>query len=110
MPAGLAKAYDGKFIADFPGLNATWTLLGLLELVAFLFIVASVVRGEFLPHRAKPILLAGLAVAMLAFGVMSFGQDVAGNTDSVGSLFTYLGVTGVIYALVRLVPPFRGEA
>src|SRR4051794_5677345 len=64
MPAGLAKAYRGTVIETLPGLNAPWLVLGVLEAVAFLVIVASVVWGEFMPPRRKPILLAGLTVSM----------------------------------------------
>jgi hypothetical protein len=109
MPAGLAKAYDGHFLASFPGVDVAWLLLGVLEGVAFLVVVASLVTGEFLPGRRKPVLLAALAVSMLTFGVMTVAQNSIGNHDSVASLFTYLGVTAVLYALVRSVPPFRGS-
>jgi hypothetical protein len=103
MPAGLAKTYAGHFIADFPGVNTSWLLLGLLEGVAFLVIVASVLTGEFLPSRRhKPILVAGLAISLLTFAVMTFGQNVVGNFDGVASLFAYMGVTGVLLVLVRL--------
>jgi hypothetical protein len=73
---------------------------------AHLLIAANLLCDESLPRRAKPI----LPVSMLAFGVMSFGQDVGGNTDGVGSPFTYLGGAAVVYALVRLVPPLRRSA
>jgi hypothetical protein len=110
MPAGLAKTYQGHFLTSFPGLNTTWLLLGLLEGAAFLVIVASLVAGEFLPHRRKPILLAGLALSMLTFAAMTFGQNIVGNFDGVASLFTYMGVTSAAYALLRFVPSFRGDA
>jgi hypothetical protein len=32
------------------------------------------------------------------------------NFDSVASLFTYMGVTAVIFALIRFVPPWRSES
>jgi hypothetical protein len=102
MPAGLAKAYSGHFIADFPGVNTSWLLLGLLEAVAFLAVIASLLAGEFLPARRKPILVAALAISLLTFAVMSFAQNMVGNFDSVASLFTYMGVTGVVLVLVRL--------
>lgn len=102
MPAGLAKSYSGHFIDSFPGTNAAWLLLGLLEGAAFLVIVASLVRGEFLPHRQKPILIAGLGLSLFTFGLMTFAQNMIGNHDSVASLFTYMGVTGVVLALVKL--------
>jgi hypothetical protein len=84
-------------------------LLGLLEAVAFLVVVASFVTGEFLPHRSKPILLAALGVSMFTFALMTFAQNMVANFDSVASLFTYMGVTAVIFALIRYVPPFGGE-
>src|SRR5436190_18598577 len=45
MPAPLAKAYAGHFIDGFPGVNTSWLLLGLLEAVAFVVIVGSLVAG-----------------------------------------------------------------
>src|SRR5918912_4409035 len=107
MPAGLAKAYKGTFIDNFPGINASWLLLGLLEAVAFLVIVASLAAGEFMPTRRKPILLAGLTVSMFTFAVMTFGQNLIGNFEGVASLFTYMGVTGVVYAVIRYWLPTR---
>ncbi len=68
MPAGLAKAYAGSFADSFPGLNLTWTLLGIAEAVAFLGFVASILTGEFLPSRRKPILLGALGVSLLTIG------------------------------------------
>jgi hypothetical protein len=109
MPAGLAKAYSGSFIASFPGTDTAWLLLGLLEAVAFIVFVVSLLAGEFLPRHPKPILLASLSVSMLTFAVMTFAQNMIADHESVASLFTYMGVTAVILALVRFVPPFRGE-
>jgi hypothetical protein len=107
MPAGLAKAYHGTIIDTTIGVNASWLLLGLLEAVAFVIVVASLLSGEFLPTRRKPVLLAGLAVSMFAFAVMTFGQNVIGNFEGVASLFTYMGVTGIVYAIIRYWLPRR---
>jgi hypothetical protein len=107
MPAGLAKAYHGTIIDNAIGVNASWLLLGLLEGLAFLVVIASLLSGEFMPTRRKPVLLAGLAVSMFTFAVMTFGQNVIGNFDGVASLFTYMGVTGVVYAVIRYWLPRR---
>jgi hypothetical protein len=109
MPAGLAKTYANSFIDSFPGINAAWVLLGLLEAVVFLTVIASLVTGEFLPQRRKPILFASLAISMLTFAVMAFAQNMIADHDSVASLFTYMGVTAVVFALLRFVPPFSGR-
>ncbi|HWK28953.1 MAG TPA: hypothetical protein VNS09_20495 [Solirubrobacter sp.] len=109
MPAGLAKSYDGSFIASFPGVNTAWLLLGLVEAVAFLGVIASLVAGEFLRGHHKPVLMATLAFSMFTFALMTFAQNMIGANDSVASLFTYMGVTAVILAVIKYVPPFRGE-
>ncbi len=107
MPAGLAKGFHGSFIASFPGTNTSWTLLGLLEGLVFLVIAASVLTGEFLPTRRKPILLSGMGLAIFAFGVMSFAENMIGEFATVAELFSYLTGTGVLIILVLLMPPYR---
>jgi hypothetical protein len=107
MPAGLAKGFHGSFIASFPGVNTSWTLLGLLEGLVFVVIAASVLAGEFLPTRRKPILLSGMGLAIFAFGLMSFANNMIGEFASVAELFSYLTGTGVLIILVLLMPPYR---
>ena len=62
MPAPLQKLFAGSSFASVPGDNAAWVLLGLLEAAVVVLLVLSLARGEFLPQRRKPILLAGLGV------------------------------------------------
>ena len=93
----------------FPGPHHDLLLLGVLEALAFLAVVASLVTGEFLPQRRKPILLSGLAFSLLVFAVMTSGQNIVSNYEGVASLFTYMGVTGIVYGLLRFVPMFRGD-
>jgi hypothetical protein len=108
MPAGLAKGYAGTFVDSFPGLNATWVILGILESVAFLGFIASIVTGEFLPTRRKPILAASLGVSMLVFAVLVFGQEMTGEFEGVAEAFGYIGATVVTLLLVQMLPPRRG--
>jgi hypothetical protein len=107
MPAGLQKAFAGSFFASVPGDNAAWVLLGPIEAAVVALLAVSLGRGEFLPQRRKPILLAGLGVSMLAYGVMIVANSMIGNNPSVIELFTYLGVTAVVMFLVRQMPPYR---
>lgn len=108
MPAGLAKGYAGSFIASFPGLNLSWVILGILEAVAFLGFVASIIAGEFLPSRRKPILTASLGVSLLTFAVLVFGQEMTGEFAGVASAFGYIGATIVTLILVQMLPPRHG--
>ena len=53
-PAAIKKQFDGTIIDSIPGTSAAWTILGILEGLVFMAIVASLVSGEFLPRRRKP--------------------------------------------------------
>lgn len=108
MPAGLAKGYGGSLLDSVPGLNASWVILGVLEAVAFLAFVASIVTGEFLPARRKPILIGALSLSLLTFAVLIFGQEMVSEFESVAQLFGYFGATVVTLLLVLMLPPRRG--
>jgi hypothetical protein len=107
MPAALQKLFAGSFFASVPGDNASWVLLGLIEAAVVVLLVISLLSGEFLPQRRKPILLAGLGVSLLAFGVMGLANNMIGNTPTVIELFTYFGVTIVVMFLIRQMSPYR---
>jgi uncharacterized membrane protein YphA (DoxX/SURF4 family) len=85
-PAALAKQFDGTFIATFPGVDAVWVILGILEL------------------------LAGLGVALFTFACLSFGQTTTGNNEGTASLYTYFGSTAIIMLLVLRLSPSAGRA
>jgi hypothetical protein len=110
MPAPLAKAFHGSLIASFPGVNASWVLLGLLEGLVVVGIVASLVTGEFLPSRGKPILLGSFGLAMFAFGLMAFAQNMIGGFATVAELFGYFSGTAVLIILLLLMPPYRSSS
>ncbi|HET8755824.1 MAG TPA: hypothetical protein VFM58_07435 [Solirubrobacteraceae bacterium] len=109
MPVGLKKAFDGSFIDSVPGLDTAWLLLGLLDAAAFLLIAASLITGELLPNRRKPLLLAGLGVSIFTFAVMAFANNMIGNYETVASLFSYFTGTVIVIGLILLMPPYRGR-
>jgi hypothetical protein len=107
MPAPLAKTFQGTFVASFPGVNTSWVLIGLLEALVFVVIAASVLTGEFLPTRRKPILLSGMALSMFTFAMIAWGENLTGGFATVAELFEYLVGTAVLIVLVLLMPPYR---
>jgi hypothetical protein len=109
MPAGLKNAFDGSFIDSVPGLDTAWLLLGLLDAAAFLLIAVSLITGELLPDRRKPLLLAGLGVSIFTFAVMAFANNMIGNYETVASLFSYFTGTVIVIGLILLMPPYRGR-
>jgi hypothetical protein len=109
-PAALAKQFDGTFIATFPGVDTAWVIIGVLELLIAVLMVLSLLRLEFRPQRAKPVLLAGLAVALFTFACLSFGQTTTGNNAGTASLYTYFASTAIIMLLVLRLSPSAGRA
>jgi hypothetical protein len=109
-PPGIEKQFEGTFVATFPGVDALWAILSVLEFAVFAILLISLVRGEFLPHRRKSILLVGLSLALLTFACLSFGQTSTGNNEGTASLYTYFGVTAVVILLVTMLPPNRPRA
>ena len=105
-PAGIEKQFSGTFLATIPGVDAAWTILGILEFAIFVVTVVSLVRLEFMPDRRKPFMLSALALAIFTFSILAIGQNVVGETSGVAELFLYAGATGVLLGLVLLLPPY----
>ncbi len=108
-PAAIKQQFAGTFLDTFPGTDAAWVILGILEFAVFLLLLASLVFLEFLPHREKLFLQLGLAVAMFTFACLAFGQTATKQFAGTASLYTYFGSTVVILILVSLMPPNRPD-
>jgi hypothetical protein len=105
-PAGIEKQFSGTFLDTIPGVDAAWTILGILEFAIFVVMVVSLIRLEFMPARRKPFMLSGLALAIFTFSILGIGQNVTGENSGVAELFLYAGATGVLLGLVLLLPPY----
>ena len=79
------------------------------EFGVFVLLLASLIRLEFLPHRDKSILQVGLALAMLVFACLAFGQTATNQFEGTASLYTYFASTAIILILVSLMPPNRSD-
>jgi putative Mn2+ efflux pump MntP len=73
-------------------------------------LVVSLLRGEFLPHRAKSAMQVALAVAMVTFACLAFGQTATGQFAGTASLYQYFGATVLILLLVSFLPPNRPDS
>ncbi|HVY77122.1 MAG TPA: hypothetical protein VG898_01295 [Solirubrobacterales bacterium] len=105
-PAGIEKQFSGTFLDTIPGVDAAWTILGILELAVFVLVIVSLVRLEFMPDRRKPFMLSALSLAIFTFSILAIGQNVTGENSGVAELFLYAGATGVLIGLVLLLPPY----
>jgi hypothetical protein len=105
-PAGIEKQFSSTFLDTIPGVDAAWTILGILEFAIFVLMVVSLIRLEFMPDRRKPFMLSGLALAIFTFSTLAIGQNVTGENSGVAELFLYAGATGVLVGLVLPLPPY----
>jgi len=106
-PDAIAKQFKGTFLDTFPGVDAAWWILGILESLIFILLVISLIRLEFMPDRRKPWLLSGLALSVFTFSVLATGQNVTGETSGVASIIVYAGATVALIFLVLIMPPYR---
>jgi hypothetical protein len=104
-PAGIEKAFAGSFVDTFPGVGVAWAAISIAEALIVIGLAASLVRGEFLPKRSKPILMGSLAGSIVVLGALLFGQSMIGEHESVASLFTYGAGTLVMMAAVLFLSP-----
>ena len=109
IPPPLEEQFDKTFIGTIPGAEASWVIIILLEGLVFLLLAASVATTEFRPSRRKPFLLTALAMALLVFGLLSFGQNATEQHESVASLYGYFGTTIIIMLFVRTLPPYTSN-
>jgi hypothetical protein len=108
-PPPIKEQFQSSFLSTFPGTDAAWIILGILEFGVFVILLASILRAEFLPHRDKSLLQVGLSVALITFACMAFGQTATGQHEGTASLYQYFGATVVILLLVSLLPPNRPD-
>ena len=109
IPPPLEQQFDKTFIGTIPGAEASWVIITLLEGLIFLLLVASIVTAEFRPSKRKPFLLTSLALALLVFGLLSFGQNATEQHESVASLYGYFGSTVILMLFVRTLPPYTSN-
>ncbi len=105
----LAEQFDQTFIGTVPGADAAWVIITILEGIVFLLILASLATLEFRPSKRKPFLLTSLAMALLVFGLLAFGQTATEQHEAVASLYGYFGATVIIMLFVRTLPPYTSN-
>ena len=108
-PEAIKQQFANSFLSTFPGTNAAWVILGILEFGVFALLVLSLVSGEFFPHRAKHVMQVALSVALITFAFLAFGQTSTGQFAGTASLYQYFGATVVILILVSMLPPNRPD-
>lgn len=106
-PPPIDKQFDGTFIDTFPGIDAAWVGLGVMQGLIVVALAVSLALREFLPERPKTWLLGAICGALLNLALLAFGQIMTSQYDSVAQLYAYFGSTVVVFVFVLLMPPYR---
>lgn len=109
IPPPLEEQFDRTFIGTFPGADVAWVTIALLEGVVFLILLASIATMEFRPSKRKPLLLTALAMALLVFGLLAFGETVTEQHESVATLYAYFAATVILLVFVRTLPRYTSD-
>jgi hypothetical protein len=106
VPSWFGDKFGGTILARFPGLTASFWLLTLSELLAFVLALLALGRGEFLGRR-PPVWLTGMLVwSLFVFVQLGFGQWLTADYNATFQLFAYFGVT--LVALQYVAPNSSG--
>ena len=89
VPGGFAERFSGTFLASFPGIPASYYSIAILEAIAGLLAVGSLLTGEFLPGKKAPLIKAAVLLSILVFIQLGFGLRLTGDNDGAANLFTY---------------------
>lgn len=92
-PSWFGEKFGGTFLARFPGLDATFWLLALGEVLAFGLAAAALIRGEFL-RAAEPLWTRWMLVwSLFVFVQLGLGQWLTNEFNGASQLFAYFAGT-----------------
>jgi hypothetical protein len=93
IPSYFPEKFGPTFLAQFPGLTATFWILALSEVLAFSLAALSLISGEFLARRAPRLLQWMLVWSLFIFIQLGFGQWLTADFISAAQIFTYFAGT-----------------
>ncbi|MBC8003689.1 MAG: hypothetical protein H7X97_13980 [Opitutaceae bacterium] len=104
VPSWFESKFGHTFLASFPGLTATFWLLAVSELLAFLLAVLALVCLEFLERKSPRCLPTMLVWSLFVFVQLGFGQWLTREFSGAFQQFMYFN--GTLLAL-EFVVSFR---
>jgi len=105
VPPWFGDKFGQTILATFPGLTASFWLLAISEILAFVLSAAALVRGEFLERRPPLFLPVALVWSLFVFVQLGFGQWLTAEYNGTQQLFMYF--CGTLLALYFVAPSLR---
>ncbi len=102
---GVPEWFTGQFgttiLAKFPGMTLSFYSIAVLECLAALVALASLLRGEFLRDRSPFMLYLAILLTMLLFVQLSVGKQLVTDFAGIHDLFMYFAGSVVLLLAVR---------
>lgn len=110
VPVWWPDKFGKTILATVPGLNATFWLLTILEVLAFALAAIALLSGEFLGRKPAKLTLTMLVLGLLIFAMLGFGQWLTSEYVGAQQIFTYFCGTLIALQFVLSSPRPRGES
>lgn len=110
VPAWFSEQFAKTFLASFPGLFASYYSIALLETLAALAALGSLIRLEFLRAARPAFLYIAVVLSLLLFVQLNLGKQLVMDFDGIHDLYMYFAATLVMLALIRWMDPSRRDA
>lgn len=109
VPPWFTEQFGKTFLATFPGMTLSFYSIAILEALAAVVALASLLRGEFLRSSSPVILHLAIILSMLLFLQLSLGKQLVTDFAGIHDLFMYFAGTVVLLLAVRALdtPPAR---
>lgn len=106
MAGGVPGWFTEKFRDTFLGFSSgmlafQFYSIAILEAFAFLGFFFSLLRGEFLPKRKRPILQASLLLSCFIFMILGFGLRLTNDFETASQVFAYLVFSWILLIALR---------
>jgi hypothetical protein len=105
VPPWFGEKFGQTILARFPGLPATFWLLTVAELVAFILTLLALLTGEFRPGKPPRWTLALLVTSLFIFVQLGLGQWLTAEYTGTQQLFMYF--CGTLVCLQFVLGPGR---
>lgn len=102
VPGWFREQFQGTFLATVPGLPASFYSIALLEALAALLALGSLLRGEAVRPTRPTLLIASVLMSLLLFVQLSLGKQLVGDFAGLHDLYMYFA--GTLVMLLAVAP------
>lgn len=103
VPPWFTEQFGKTFLATFPGMTLSFYSIAILEVLAAVVALASLLRGEFLRDRSPTFLYLAITLSLVLFVQLSLGKQLVTDFAGIHDLFMYFAGTLALLLAVRAV-------